>query len=243
MTERSYEGSELALFGQAIRWKAYWAEAIGPFLKGRVLEVGAGIGSNLAALQTAPVVDWTLLEPDRGLCDRIGQRIAIGELPGKARAICGIMRDLPPTPDFDTVLYIDVLEHIEDDRGEVEQAIQRLSPRGHLIILSPAYQALFSAFDAAIGHHRRYSRRSLLALAPPQAKLVKAFYLDSLGVLPSMANRFLLRQSMPTPASITFWDRAIVPLSRFIDPLIGFNAGRSVVAVWSKEAAQADSAP
>jgi SAM-dependent methyltransferase len=160
--------------------------------------------------------------------------MSVGEVPAFARVVCGNIRDLPAESPFETILYIDVLEHIEDDRGELEQAALRLAPGGHLVVLAPAYQTLFSDFDAAIGHHRRYSRDALIALAPPQTKLARAFYLDSVGVLLSIANRFLLRRSMPTAASIALWDRAIVPLSRLFDRLVGFNVGRSVVIVWSK---------
>jgi SAM-dependent methyltransferase len=237
MTERTYEGGELALFSRATRWKSYWAAKVAAFVRGRVLEVGAGIGSNAEALAMQPAPNWTLLEPDRSLCDRIEERIRTGKLPGRHQVVCGVLEDLPATSVFDTILYIDVLEHIEDDRGEVKQALQRLSTGGHLIVLAPAYQTLFSAFDQSIGHHRRYSRRRLLDLVPVEAQPVAAYYLDSVGVVLSAANRFLLRQAMPTPASIALWDKAVVPLSRFVDPLLGFNAGRSVVVVWSKTAA------
>jgi SAM-dependent methyltransferase len=235
-TERNYEGAELALFGKAVHWKAYWGRKILPFVKGRVLEVGAGLGGNAAGLSGRAGQTWTLLEPDRTMCEEIRAKVNDGRLPGDVAVVCGVLRDLPAEPTFDTILYIDVLEHIEDDRGELVEAMRRLRPDGHLIVLSPAYQFLFSPFDAAIGHHRRYDRRGLLAVAPREVRPLEAFYLDSVGLLLSLANRLVARQSMPTPATIRLWDTVIVRLSRLIDPILAFNAGRSVIAVWSKAA-------
>lgn len=233
-TERTYEGDELTLFSTAVHWKAYWAGKLSPFVKGRVLEVGAGLATNSAGLGLRAGRDWTLLEPDPGMCGEIRNKLAHGDLPGQPRIVCGLLRDLPAEPSFDTIVYIDVLEHIEDDRAELVEAQRRLRPDGHLIVLSPAYQFLFSPFDAAIGHHRRYDRSGLLGVAPEGLRPVEAFYLDSLGLLLSFFNRFLFRQSAPTVATIQLWDSVIVRLSRLLDPLLGFNAGRSVIAIWSR---------
>lgn len=236
VTERKYEGAELALFAHAVNWKAYWASKITPFVKGSVLEVGAGIGSNAITLGHPRGVQWTLLEPDPGQCDEMNAKIRDGQLPPDTEVRCGILKDLPATPTFDTIIYIDVLEHIEDDRAELAEAALRLRPGGHLIVLSPAYQFLFSPFDAAIGHYRRYSRKGLLHVAPASFRAVRSFYLDSLGAMLSLLNRVLVRQSMPSVSTIKTWDSLIVPMSRLADPLLGFSIGRSVVGVWSKTA-------
>jgi SAM-dependent methyltransferase len=235
-TERKYEGTELELFQDAHNWKAYWAAKIAPFVKGAVLEVGAGLGANLASIGSGPGRRWTLLEPDPRLCAEISARIARGELPAGTRAVCGILRDLPADLRFDSIVYIDVLEHIEDDRGQLVEAAARLNAGGSLIVLSPAYQFVFSPFDAAIGHFRRYDRHSLLALTPASLQPVRTFYLDSLGLLLSLANRLLLRSPMPSATAIRTWDSAVVPLSRLIDPILRFSTGRSIVAIWSKKA-------
>ena len=88
-------------------------------------------------------------------------------LPRTVELLTGTIADILDRPQrFDAVLYIDVLEHIEDDRGELERATRLLREGGYLIVLSPAHQWLFSPFDEAIGHFRRYDRRSLGALQP-----------------------------------------------------------------------------
>jgi SAM-dependent methyltransferase len=135
---------------------------------------------------------------------------------------------------FDTILYIDVLEHIEDDAAELGRARDLLRPGGRLIVLSPAYPRLYSEFDRAIGHHRRYTKGSLRALTPATLRLRRLAHLDVAGCVSSLSNALLLRQSLPTPGQIRLWDRVLVPCSRALDPLLGYGWGRSVVAVWEK---------
>ena len=136
---------------------------------------------------------------------------------------------------FDSILYIDVLEHIELDAAELTQATQHLKPLGHLIVLSPAHQWLYSPFDARIGHFRRYNRRSLTRITPSAARLVLVRYLDSVGLCASVANRVILRQSLPTPAQVLFWDRRMITVSRVLDPLLNYLVGKSILAVWRRK--------
>jgi hypothetical protein len=104
------------------------------------------------------------------------------------------------------------------------------------VVLAPAHQGLYSEFDRAIGHFRRYDRRSLVALAPPGLELVELAYLDSVGWLASLANRLLLRRALPTPAQIRVWDGVMVPLSGVLDRVTGGHFGKSVLAVWRRPA-------
>lgn len=227
----AYPGGELELFEHARNWKRYWADRIKPFLGSTVAEVGAGIGSNTRNLISSRM-RWTCIEPDGALAARIERLIEHGHLDTNCAVLATTLAGLPPASRFDTILYIDVLEHIADDGAELAEAARRLNPGGHLIVLSPAHQWLFTAFDSAIGHVRRYTAKSLRALSPPGLQPRLFQYFDSVGLFASLANALILRASMPTPAQIRFWDRVMVPASRLLDPLTGFRAGKSVLAVW-----------
>ena len=230
-SEFKYAGSELELFEKARNWKAYWRGQIAGFVRGDVLEVGAGIGANTLTLAGLAYERWTCLEPDAALAARI--RPATEMTPaGRHRVATGTIANLPPDAKFDAILYIDVLEHIEDDRGELMQAADRLKPGGALIVLAPAHPYLFTPFDAAIGHFRRYTRASLNEVAPKILRKEKLVYLDAAGMLASGANRMLLRSAMPTERQILMWDRMLVPLSRLMDPVFGGRLGKSVLGVW-----------
>jgi len=232
--DRPYEGQELELFARARNWKAYWSGRIRPHLGKSVLEVGAGLGTNTPFLLGPEQNAWLCLEPDAALTARIPATLA--GLPGReiVKARTGTLRALSANETFDTILYIDVLEHIEDDLGEMRMALTHLSPRGKIIILSPAQPWLFTEFDRALGHYRRYTRRSLRACTPAGAALIEIYALDSLGLLASVANKLLLHQSIPSPKQIAFWDRCLVSLSRRTDPLVGFSLGKSLIAIWQK---------
>jgi SAM-dependent methyltransferase len=227
-----YVGSELELFAHATNWKAYVARHLSPFIVGRVLEVGAGIGSNITRLANSNVRDWLAVEPDAKLAEEIIEGLRQGVLPSACRVLVGTIDQVPRGDQFDTILYIDVLEHIEDDGAEVAKAARLLAPGGRLIALAPAHQFLYSPFDRSIGHFRRYNLAALKRLTPPGCRVARAFMLDSVGFFASLANRLILRSAMPTKTQITTWDRAIIPVSRLVDPITRFRFGKSAIIVW-----------
>ncbi len=234
-TPSDYVGTELELFAAARNWKRYWSDVIAPFVGGRVLDVGAGLGATADVFSAREdIADWTCLEPDARFAARLATRIASGGLPARTRVLRGTIRDLDPADRFDTVLYIDVLEHIRDDRDELAGAAARLAEGGRLVVLSPAHPFLYAPFDAAIGHERRYTRATLREAAPEGLRRVRLDYLDAVGFGASLGNRLVLRSAMPSAAQIAVWDRLMVPLSRRLDPWLGFRAGKSVLGVWAR---------
>ena len=227
--EFPYGGQELQLFERAANWRNYWTSLVSGHLGTSVLEVGAGIGTVTRSLCSGHH-EWTAVEPDRTLVD---QAYEFG-LPLNVRTVVGTVHDVSDARRFDSVIYADVLEHISADWSELNQAGKLLVPGGHLIVLVPAHNLLFSRFDAQVGHHRRYSRKLLAAAVPPSFETVTVRYLDSLGLLVSGLNRFLLRKSLPRPAEIAFWDSLMVPLSQRLDPMFNFHLGKSLLGIWKK---------
>jgi len=228
MSGYSYPGGELELFEKAHVWKSYWSRRIARFVHGDVLEVGAGMGANTHALAGLSYRRWVALEPDRSLAGRI-------VLPegGRHSAVIGTVEDLAAAERFDTILYLDVLEHIREDRAELARTGAHLNPGGVLVVLAPAVEFLFTAFDRRIGHFRRYTKRTLRSIAPPGFSELEMAYLDSAGLLASLGNRLLLRASMPTAGQLSFWDRFLVPCSVRMDRLLCGAVGKSILAVWA----------
>ena len=238
-----YVGTELDLFAAAVRWKAYVRRRIGGYLGGRVLEVGAGLGGTTAAFCRGTERRWVCLEPDPVLAARLVAEQAAGRLPAACEVVVGTLDDQLPADQFDAILYMDVLEHIEGDAAEMARAAGRLAPGGRIIALSPAHQWLYTPFDASIGHCRRYTRSTLGALTPPGLDLEWLGYLDSVGFFASLANKLVLQQSMPTPAQVAFWDRVLVRASTWVDPVLGHRAGKSVLGIWRRPVAAAVADP
>jgi SAM-dependent methyltransferase len=234
-----YVGTELGLFRDARNWKRYLRAQISPFLHGDVLEVGAGIGGTTAMLHDASYRSWTCLEPDARLSSELSEIVTgLGDARCAApRVVEGTLHALEIHEEYDSILYIDVLEHIENDRDELGLAARKLRPGGHLIVVSPAHEWLFSAFDRAVGHVRRYTRSDLRERSPEGLELVRLRYLDSVGITASLANRLLMRAEQPNEAQIRVWDRLMIPISRVLDPCLAFSLGKTVLAVWRRDSA------
>jgi 2-polyprenyl-3-methyl-5-hydroxy-6-metoxy-1,4-benzoquinol methylase len=228
-----YVGTELSLFAQARNWKRYLAAQLRPFVQGHVLEVGAGIGATTSTLWSPSASRWTALEPDSGLANQARVRLEAIGLEGVTVRV-GTVANLDSAERFDTILYIDVLEHIEEDAAQLQAAACHLAPGAYLIVLSPAHEWLFSPFDAAIGHVRRYNAKQLQAVGPSSLTLARLRYLDAVGMAASLANRLLLRRAMPNAAQIAVWDRFMVPISRVLDACLAFRLGKSILAVWRR---------
>lgn len=232
MSECTYVGSELDVFAHAVNWKTYLRQQLRPYLKGSVAEVGAGIGSTTQLLCDGLQERWLCLEPDPALAQRISRSTATRS--GNVEVRVGTLQDLAPHEKFDAILYIDVLEHIEHDADEMTRAASYLGPNGVVVVLSPAHQWLFTPFDQAIGHFRRYTRKTLRAAMPPSLQEKKLVYLDSCGMLASLGNRLLLRSAEPQLSQIKVWDRALVPMSRLLDPVFAYRVGKSVLGVYER---------
>lgn len=231
---KEYIGNELELFKYAINWKQYYKNKISKYLKGDVLEVGAGIGETTFSLCDGTQNSWVCIEPDVELIDIINKKKENGYLPSIIEIKKGTIDSLDKERKFDTIIYIDVIEHIENDSEELIKASSFLKPNGYLVILVPAHNYLFSKFDTAIGHFRRYNKKSLEKVIPSDLKKKKLIYLDSVGLLASLMNKWFLKQDYPKLKQITFWDGVMIPISKIIDRLIFYKLGKTVVGVWQK---------
>src|SRR5919205_1076325 len=126
-----YQGGELKAFAKARRWKSYWASQIRQWLRGDVLEVGAGIGANTELFQDDAFERWTCLEPDSRLLEQIPARLRSST---RHHFLDGGIASLPADYRADAILYVDVLEHVADDAAELSLAAARLKPGGALVV-------------------------------------------------------------------------------------------------------------
>ena len=237
MTDRldyAYIGGELDLFALAKNWKNYLKNSIADYIRGDVLEVGAGIGGTTVALNDGTARHWVCLEPDAILALRLRDRLRKFTGSSPTSIVVGTLNAFASDPCFDCILYIDVLEHIEDDRRQIEFASRLVRPGGHIVVVAPAHMWLFSEFDKSIGHLRRYNKDAIRRLKPDTCMEQNLAYLDSIGVLLSLGNVVALRRAIPTESQILTWDRLCIPVSRLVDRLSLGTVGKSILAVWRK---------
>lgn len=225
-----YIGSELELFQFAVNWKKYFTSNINKYIAGKVLEVGAGFGVNTKYLFTERVTSWTFIEPDSKLASKIPNYTA--EIHIEKKVVIGTIDNLY-NEKFDTIIYIDVLEHIEESKNEICKIKEMLSKDGHLIILVPSFQFLYNEFDAHLGHFRRYDKLTLRKEINSNFREKELFYLDSIGLFASIANKYFLKKAYINIKQVMFWDKFLVPVSKVIDKLILRKVGKSLIGVYT----------
>ena len=199
----------------------------------KVLEVGAGIGSNVKhLLDRFELV--SLIEPDVSQQNLLRGKFH-KEIHNKQVEIFASYDEIPAHIQFDLILYIDVLEHIEDDSSEINMASLRVKQGGVLFILVPAFEALYSNYDKKLGHHRRYSKRKLIEIVEIKMDVESVIYIDSIGILGVVMNK-ILHNSNISKAAVKIWDTFLIPASRAIDGLIFNNKlGKSLLLIAHKK--------
>ena len=211
-----------------MRYNRWMFDRLHPWVGRRVLEIGSGIG-NLSAF----LVDrerLVLTDTREEYLSRLRQRfaghsnIAVARLylPDDDRAVAG--------QRFDTIICLNVLEHVDDDISALQAIRRLLAPAGRLVLLVPALPALDGTIDRALGHHRRYPRAGLAGLlAATGFKLAHIEYYNLAGI-PGWwwAGRVLRSETIPG-GSLKLYD-ALVPLFR-LERFIPWRVGQSLIAI------------
>jgi len=129
------------------------------------------------------------------------------------------------TPD--TAVYINVLEHIEDDEAELKTIFNALAPGGRILIFVPALPFLMSSMDHELGHFRRYTLPELVAKCSSVGFSIKAArYFDLLGVAPWWIKYRLLQSNTMEAGAVRAHDRWVVPVSQKLESLIEVPFGK-----------------
>lgn len=226
-----YFGKDLEAMSFAVNYHRWILDCFLPYLRGTVAEVGAGMGSFSALLLGTPIERLVAFEPSDNMFPQLARALSPER---RAEAVHGFFGEAAGTGRFDAVLYVNVLEHIEDDAAELARAHAALKAGGHLLVFVPALPWLYSALDRQVGHFRRYLRPGLVRLVE-QAGLqpVRARYFDIAGILPWYVNFVLLGNSIGG-ASVSAYDRLVVPLMRRVERLLPPFIGKNIVLVARK---------
>lgn len=224
-----YPGKELELFDKAILWRKYLYFKTKTYFGKEVLEVGAGIGS-FTEIYKSEEMNITLTE-----LDPTNLRI----LKKKFQNVKGVSVEGNFTKSyekkFDTIIYMSVLEHIEDDTKEIDTALSKLKEDGNLIICVPAHNYMYSQFDKEIGHFRRYNINYFKDLRHANAKLIKCYMIDTMGWLMYFLNKiFFKKEKYPSPTKIFIWDKLFIPFTIAIDYLTFYKFGKNIISVIKK---------
>ena len=228
---------------RAANYFAWQSRLVLRHLGRRVVEVGCGIGNFTGMLLDRDVVLAVDVEPAcvRSLLERYPDRPNLHAL--VAEDVRGVARFAP-----DSVVCLNVLEHIADDGAALRGMASILSPGGVIVLLVPAFPALFGPIDRNLGHYRRYTRKSLASLAAACGLRVRQMhFVNSLGFFGWWINARVLRREEQSAAQIAWFDRVAVPVMSRVEALVPPPFGQSLLAVLERPtslpARRAESSP
>ena len=216
------------LAADAPRYNRWLTARVAPWVGRRVLEIGAGIG-NMAEyfLDRERLV---LAEPDAQYRDRLAARFAASPQVRVVGVRLPLVDDSLAAERLDTVICLNVLEHVEQDGAALTAMRGVLRPGGRVVLLVPALRVLYGSLDKALGHYRRYAARELRdKVAAAGLRLVHLEYFNLAGVLGWWFTGRVLRSTLIPRSSLRLYD-ALVPLFR-LERMLPWRIGQSLIVV------------
>ena len=211
-----------------------------------VLEVGAGVGCITQELARV-TRDIVALEPNQTLFNELREKTAhLPNVTSLNMTLEDFVRNeslsINSRRRFDSIVYINVLEHIESDVHELTLARDVLSPSGRVLVVVPAHQWLYSEVDRLSGHFRRYSKSGLAAILRESGlNPVSVHYFDSVGLLPYLVIYRWFRSTAVSGTNAVVYSRVILPVSKFLHRLTGGRlVGKNLIAVAEAGGVQLD---
>lgn len=226
-----YFGKDLEAMAFAGNYHRWILSELRPYLGSSVAEVGAGVGSFSKLLLASGIDRLKAFEPSPNMFPRLREALAADR---RATAVNDFFGRDDPGERFDSVLYVNVLEHVEDDASELARVHAALHPGGHLLVFVPALPALYGSLDRQLGHFRRYTRKGLVdTVRSAGFSIVRSRYFDVAGILPWYVNFTLLENPMGG-RGVALYDRLVVPAMRVVERLIPPPVGKNVLLVARK---------
>jgi SAM-dependent methyltransferase len=236
----AYPGTELEAMAEASNYHSWILDIFKPYLGAHLVEVGAGNGSFSELILTKHVCKTlSLIEPSDSMYEQL--RVHLRQLGSNVpvdlyhatfiEAAELIKSEQAP----DSIIYVNVLEHIADDEGELEAVRRTLAESGRIFIFVPALKWLYSIFDEQLGHVRRYTKPELeQKLRRAGFKILSSAYFDFPGIVPWWINYRVFGSVTMDPGAVRFYDQFIIPAVRRIESAIPMPIGKNIIAIAEK---------
>jgi glycosyltransferase involved in cell wall biosynthesis len=214
----------------AVQYVDWISSLVVPHVAGRVLEVGAGHGTFSTRLAEA-ASELVISEPSARAAMLLRERFGAG-----TSVVQADLEDAASDGPFDTMVLINVLEHLADDEKALALMYDGLAPGGRIVVFVPAHEMLYSAYDRSIGHYRRYRRGELLRkVERANLRVVDAHYVNAIGFFAWYVTARLLRKRPTQAGLVRTYDRLVVPLARAVESRVRPPFGQSVLIVAERE--------
>lgn len=228
----------LDVVAEAENFNRWMYDQIKGHCQGRILEIGSGIG-NISRFFLEDKKELVVSDLRKNYREALQQELS-------SYATLGGVLDLDivdPAFDqkfaqllgtFDTVFALNVVEHIEDDTLAIKNCMKLLKKGGKLIILVPAYQALYNQFDKELYHYRRYTKTTLNQLFKANGlPLIESKYFNALGILGWYVSGKLQKNKTIPKGQMKLYN-LIIPISKVLDAITFKQLGLSVISVGQK---------
>jgi 2-polyprenyl-3-methyl-5-hydroxy-6-metoxy-1,4-benzoquinol methylase len=226
----------LLLLSKRYNYNRWIYDNIHHFIGEDILEVGAGIGNitDFIILKN----NLTLIDINQNYIDYLNSKYSFRDklnFDALNVDIQNIKSSHLATKNFDTIICLNILEHLENDRAAIENMSYLLRPKGRLIILVPALKTLYGSMDIAFEHYRRYNKKELRSLIHGQnLQEIKFHYLNFFGLLGWFFNgRILKKKELPEKQTKLF--DQLVPFLSFAEKIIKPPLGQSLILVAQKK--------
>ena len=225
-----YDGWELKLFDNSNNYRNYQFDLIKNKINGHLAEVGPGNGKNIFwYFNKCKQID--LFEPSLNLFNTLKKKFSNNKkINLKNKEFLG------KSNNYDCILYMDVIEHIKNDKKEIKKAYKALKKNGRLIINVPAFQHLYSKFDEDVGHFKRYNKNQILSLCKSlKINNIDMKYYDSIGYFLSFLSKLVVSDYKKNfRKKIEFWN-SLIFLSRIVDFFTMNFFGKSLIVIITKK--------
>jgi hypothetical protein len=211
----------------AVRYRRWLCSLAHPHLGDDPIEIGSGLGYYATEWADAgyPI---TVSEADAGRLASLNSRFADDPRVSVQQLVVPI--DIEA--EHSAVVAYNVLEHIEDDVAALRGFRKLLRPDGAVVLIVPAFPSAMSDFDRAIGHYRRYTKRSMrAALSEAGLRAERLHYLNAPGLLVWYAVVKTLKQRPKEGLGLTMYDRLLVPVVKLVEKVVRPPFGQSVFVV------------
>lgn len=233
-----YVGKDLEAMSFAVNYHRWILDEFRPFLGKKIVEVGAGTGSFSELLLEEKPEEISIIEPSE-MFDYLEQNVSKIESNAKINLYRDIFADvrgkIGNVSKPDSILYVNVLEHIENDEAELEMIYETLEKGGRCFIFVPALMSLYGEFDRKIGHFRRYTKKEIEDKCSAVGfKILKSKYFDVTGIFPWWIKYKLLKSDSLESGAVTLYDKIAVPFIRKIETVLPAPIGKNVLIIVEK---------